>query len=89
MFRKDVGGESNMVRKWLIEIRKEAGLTHEEIANSVGIKRQYYSKIENGTRRPSVQVAKKIAELLQFDWTIFFDSQGNEVFHNHAKITTA
>jgi transcriptional regulator with XRE-family HTH domain len=31
------------------------------------------SKIELGERRPSVEVAKKIAAVLFFDWTLFFE----------------
>jgi len=60
-----------LVRKWLIEARRDA--TQEEIARLVGIQRQYYGMIENGNRRPSVAVAKKIGAVLGFEWTIFFD----------------
>jgi len=69
------------VRKWLQEIREEKGLKHEDVSKAVGIQRAYYTMIENGTRRPSVEVAKKIAEVLEFDWTIFYDSEGNETKH--------
>ncbi|MNC80711.1 hypothetical protein D3C75_1336100 [compost metagenome] len=37
--------------------------------------------IENGTRRPSVDVAMKIGNVLEFDWTIFFGNKGNETLH--------
>lgn len=67
-----------MAREWLIKARNNA--THEEVAQLVGIKRQYYSMIENGTRTPSVGVAKKIGAVLGFDWTIFFNDLGNETF---------
>jgi len=46
-------------------------MLHKEIAQLVGIKRQYYDMIENGNRRPSVAVAKKIGAVLSFDWTNF------------------
>lgn len=59
-----------MVRHWLVSYRGE--LTHEEVAKLVGIKRQYYSMIENGERTPSVKVAKSLSEILGFDWTNFF-----------------
>jgi len=58
-----------LVRKWLIEARRDA--TQEEIARLVGIQRQYYGMTENGNRRPSVAVAKKIVAVLGFEWTIF------------------
>lgn len=33
------------------------------------------SKIELGERRPSVEVAKKIAAVLGFDWTRFYEDE--------------
>jgi|HigsolmetaAR204D_1030405.scaffolds.fasta_scaffold11736_2 putative transcriptional regulator len=66
-----------MSRDWLVKARGE--LTHEEVANQVGIKRQYYSMIENGSRDPSVKVAKKIAAVLNVDWTLFFKDKSNEM----------
>lgn len=62
-----------MIRVWLSDIRLDVGMTHEEVAKSVGVKRQYYSMIENGDRTPSVKVARKIGEVLNFNWTIFFE----------------
>ena len=37
------------------------------------ISQSYYASIENGVRTPSVPVAKKIAGVLDFSWTRFFD----------------
>ena len=37
----------------------------------VGIDRSYFTQIVNGTRRPSPDVAQKIAKELNFEWTIF------------------
>lgn len=67
-----------MHRIWLLKIRKQLKLTHFEVALKSGIKRQYYGMIENGKSNPSVEVAKKIAEQLGFDWTLFFENKGNE-----------
>ncbi len=55
------------------ESRCEKGLTCQHVATQVGISRSAYSNIENGKRRPSVDTAKKIAAVLGFDWTRFFD----------------
>jgi len=66
-------GAVMMIRVWLSDIRLDVGMTHEEVAKSVGVKRQYYSMIENGDRTPSVKVARKIGEVLNFNWTIFFE----------------
>ena len=65
-------------RKWLTEIRNAHGFTQEQVADSAEIKRPYYSMIESGKRSPSVSVAKRIGEVLKFNWTIFFAPHGNE-----------
>ena len=54
-------------------LREERGLRQKKVAEMSGITQQMYSFIENGSRRPSVEVAKKIVEVLDFDWTRFFD----------------
>jgi transcriptional regulator with XRE-family HTH domain len=61
------------MRTWLIEYRTKKGLTQEETATKCGISRQYYSFIESGERNCPVKTAKKIAEVLDFPWTKFFD----------------
>jgi len=61
------------LRKWLIEIRK--GRSQAQIAEAVGISQQMYSAIELGERRPSVEVAKKIASVMGFDWTRFYEDE--------------
>lgn len=66
-----------MERLWLISFREAKGLTQEQVAELCGIKRPYYTMIETGKRRPSVDVAKKIAEVLVFDWILFFASEGS------------
>lgn len=69
------------MRTWLVKARKEAKLTHQEVAEKVGIKRQYYGMIENGDRTPSVPIAKKIGGLLNIEWTLFFEHHGNKTLH--------
>lgn len=68
----------------LISKRKQLGLTQQDVVELTGsiITRQYYGMIEKGERRPSVDVAKKIAEVLDIDWTIFFDIDSNLRLHN-------
>ena len=65
------------MRKWLIELRK--GYTQTQIAEAVGITQQMYSAVELGVRRPSVDVAKKIAAVMGFKWTRFFEDEGEEL----------
>ncbi|MEC1479212.1 MULTISPECIES: helix-turn-helix transcriptional regulator [Bacillus] len=60
------------MRKWLIEHRGKQ--SQETIAKKVCISRGAYANIELGKRNPSVQVAKRIADELGFNWTIFFEN---------------
>ncbi len=62
------------MRKWLRKKRQEYGYTQEEIAFKANISQNHYSAIETGIRNPSVVTAKKIAEVLGFDWTLFFNN---------------
>ncbi|MEC0490211.1 helix-turn-helix transcriptional regulator [Bacillus licheniformis] len=66
---------SQELQKLLSKKRTELGYTHQEVADLLGsgITRQYYGMIEKGERRPSVNVAKKLGELLKVNWTIFFE----------------
>lgn len=66
---------SQELQNLLIKKRTMLGYTHQEVADSLGlgITRQYYSMIEKGERRPSVNVAKKLGELLGVNWTVFFE----------------
>jgi transcriptional regulator with XRE-family HTH domain len=61
------------VRCWLKAKREEKIFPQEYVAAKSGITPQYYSYIETGGRRPSVSVAKRIAALLGFDWTRFYE----------------
>lgn len=64
-------------RKWLVDTREAQELTQLQIADIVSISRAHYANIENGLRRPSYEVAKKIADILDFDWTLFFEDNEN------------
>lgn len=61
------------MRQWLLDYRKSKDMTHEDVATKCSISRQFYSMIEVGERTPSVSTAKKIAKVLGFDWTRFFE----------------
>lgn len=51
----------------LIQARQQANLTQAEVAELVGISRTFYSQIETGARRLEVELAKRIADLLDLD----------------------
>lgn len=59
----------------LKKIRASKGKSQIEVCKAAGISQSFYSSIESGVRRPSVEVAKKIAEFLDFDWTLFFEKE--------------
>jgi len=61
------------MRDWLRSKRREKKLTQSELAEMVGADETTISKIEVGERRPSVELAKKIAAVLGFDWTRFYE----------------
>lgn len=70
------------MREWLVKLRELKGMTQKEVASQSGISRSYYSGIEIGTRNTKPDVAKNIAEVLGFDWTLFFANKGRETRHN-------
>lgn len=63
--------------KWLTEIRKRMNLSQREVATNCAISRQYYNFIERGHRRPSPDVAKRIAAVLGFadEWYKLLDDK--------------
>lgn len=46
-----------------------------EIASLVGVSQGYYSDIENGRKTPRPATAKKIAAVLGFNWTRFYEDE--------------
>lgn len=48
----------------LRQLRKEAGLTQEQLALAAGIERNYVSLIERGINQPALKVIFKLAEAL-------------------------
>jgi len=67
------------MRHWLKELRSESGnMTQEQLAKKVGISRTMITEIENGNANPSVKVAKKIAAVLGFPWTRFYEDDSDE-----------
>ncbi|UHA74560.1 helix-turn-helix transcriptional regulator [Paenibacillus sp. 481] len=61
----------NRCRKWLIHYR--GSMTQKEVAALSMIERSSYSNIERGRRDPSVQVAKRIGQVLGCDWKLFYE----------------
>jgi DNA-binding XRE family transcriptional regulator len=47
------------------KLRKERQLTQEDLADKVNVTAQHLSYIENGHRRPSLPLARKLARVLK------------------------
>lgn len=66
--------------QWLFNARKAKGLSQREVSNRVGIKQPSYCAIETGASKPKPETAKRIASVLDFDWTLFYqDDAKSEV----------
>jgi putative transcriptional regulator len=63
------------VREWLKNLRTNKNSTMLEVSKQAGISESYYSMIESGSRNVSVEVAKRIAAVLDFDWTRFYQDE--------------
>lgn len=66
------------VKNWLLSIRKMENISQKEIADRCNISDAYYCMIESGKRKPSVELAKVIADNMHFSlysksWTNFFE----------------
>lgn len=65
----------------LEEIRKERGITQEELASILEVSRQTIGSLENGRYNPSIQLAFKIAKYFNLkieDIFIYEEEKNNE-----------
>ena len=69
------------MRKWLKDLRTATGITQAKVAEAAGICESAYSMIESGKRDCAVDTAKKIAAVIGFDWTRFYEDE-EEDKHN-------
>lgn len=58
---------------YLKEIRKKRNLTVAELAERVGTTEASISRYETGSRKLSVEMAKKIADVLKVKWWKLYD----------------
>lgn len=56
----------------LVRARKEAGLTQAELSEKTGISQADISRLENGTRNPSLSLLNRIAEAVNSTLRIEF-----------------
>lgn len=69
---------SALVRQRIRTIRKEKGLRAEDVARGIGISRPYFTQLEGGKRRLSVEHVIKIAQILKVSVSELF---GESVHH--------
>ena len=69
---------------WIRRIREQKNLTMLQVSKECNIAESYYCQIENGNRNPSVKTAKKIAKVLGFDWTRFYEKEPGEEGNNES-----
>lgn len=62
------------MRGWLKKIRNKNQYTFSEMANYLNIPLTTYRSYELGERNPTVEQAKQLAQKLNVDWTIFFET---------------
>lgn len=62
-------------RKWLTGFRLASGKTFKELSKEIGVTPQFLYYLETGERTPSTKLAKKIAKILGFEWTKFYEEQ--------------
>lgn len=64
-------GGRKQVREYLIEAREKAGLTQQDVANRIGISRQYYQMVETGERqkRMDLSLAGSLSAILNIPIT--------------------
>lgn len=65
-----------MKRDFLICFR--GSKTQSEVVIASELSRSMYTQIETGDRTPSVATAKRIAEVLEFDWILFFKDKSHD-----------
>lgn len=64
--------KKNEVPKYIEKGLEEKGFTKYQMAVILDVDRSYITHIVKGERVPSVEMAKRIATLLNFDWRIFY-----------------
>lgn len=55
------------------QLREKQKITQKDVAVKADISESYYSLIENGERTPKPEVIKKIANVLGFEWSAYYE----------------
>ncbi len=68
----------SLLARRLTQIRKEMGLSQEEVAQALGITREYLSMLESGKRKPTMSLLQKIAEFYARPVRWFYGAEESE-----------
>lgn len=65
------------MRTYLIDRRAEKNLTQQDVANQLGISRQYYSAIENGERQKKMEITlvAKLSTILELPISTIIENE--------------
>lgn len=58
-------------------IRKEKGLSQQEVADKLSMNRVQYNRIETGKSDPTMNILQRIANVLDIDVVEFFEAKNN------------
>lgn len=65
----------------LKDLREQMGFSQAYLAKKINISQQYYSKLEEGKRRPSPKIARKLAVIFNIPdrWYEFLDHSAGKI----------
>ena len=68
---EEIQPEMSVIRA-MIDARLSRGMTQKELAEATGIAQGEISKLENGTRNPSIELLQRLAEGLDMTLSVSF-----------------
>lgn len=66
------------MRAWLVEARRKANLSQKAICSKIGISQPTYWEYEHDVSTPKPPNAMKIADVLGFSWTRFYEDENRK-----------
>ncbi len=67
-----------MIGEKIKNLRESEGLTQEEVAEKVGVSKEFISMVESGKRNPSLEVLSKIASIFSKEASYFMDTKRDD-----------
>lgn len=63
-------------RPWLIAARVKRGMTQQQVADAIGVKKAAISRYEVGSRKPEDEIKVRLCRLLGLDVALFYQDMG-------------